>query len=80
MIDLVKTKLHGDKLAEFLATWDDVMIHIDESTVDTDLKGSIFEQQMEKSAKMIEYFKMYKQAPEGHENRMYNFLYDIPPS
>ena len=32
MIDLVKTKLHGDKLAGFLATWDNVMIHIDEST------------------------------------------------
>ena len=75
MIDLVKTKLHGDKLAEFLATWDNVMIHIDESIVDTDLKGSIFEQQMEKSVKMIEYFKMYQRAPEGHENRTYKFLY-----
>ena len=73
MIDLVKTKLHGDKLAEFLATWDNVMIYIDESTADTDLKGSIFEHQM---AKMIEHFKMYQQAPEGHEIRTYKFLYD----
>ena len=47
IVDLVKTKLHGDKFAEFLATWDNVMIHIDETTADTDLKGSIFEQQME---------------------------------
>ena len=76
MIDLVKTKLHGDKFAEFLATWDNVMIHIGESTVDTDLKGSIFEQQMEKSVKMTEYFKMYQRAPEGHEHRTYKFLYD----
>ena len=52
------------------------MIHIDESTVDTDLKGFIFEQQMKKSAKMIEYFKMYQWAPEGHEHRTYKFLYD----
>ena len=44
MVDLVKTKLHGDKLAEFLTTWDNVVIHIDDSTVDTDLKGSISEQ------------------------------------
>jgi hypothetical protein len=60
VIDLAKTKLHGDKLAEFLTTWDNVMIHIDESIVDTDLKGSIFEQKMEKFAKMVEYFKMYQ--------------------
>ena len=52
------------------------MIHVDESTVDTDLEGSIFEQHMEKSAKMTEYFKMYQQVPEGHENRTYKFLYD----
>ena len=51
------------------------MIHIDESTVDTDLKGSIFEQ-MEKPAKMIEYLKMYQRAPEGHENGTFKFLYD----
>ena len=76
MIDLVKTKLHGDKLAESPATWDNVMIHIDESTVDTDLKGSIFEQQMEKFEEMTEYFKMYQRAPEGHEHRTYKFLYD----
>ena len=76
MIDLVKTNLHGDKIAEFLATWDNVMIHIDESTVDTDLKGSIFEQKMEKFVKMIEYFKMYQRAPEGHKNRTYKFVYD----
>ena len=76
MIDLAKTKLHGDKLAEFLATWDDVMIHIDESTVDADLKGSIFEQQTEQSVKMTEYFKMCQRAPEGHENRTYRLLYD----
>ena len=76
MIDLVKTQLHGDKLAEFLATWDNVMIHIDESTVDTDLKGSIFEQQMDKSVKMTEYFKMYQRAPEGHEHRTYKSLFD----
>ena len=25
---------------------------------------------------MIEYFKMYQRAPEGHENRTYKFLYD----
>ena len=71
MIDLVKTKLHGDKLAELLATWDNVMIHIDGSIVDTDLKGSIFERQMEKSAE-----RMYQRAPEGHENRTYEFLLD----
>ena len=47
MVELVETILHGDKLAEFLATWDNVMIHIDEGTVGTDLKGSIFDQQME---------------------------------
>ena len=76
MIDLAKTKLQGDKLAEFLATWDNVMIHIDESTVDTGLKGSILEQRMEKSVKMTGYFKMYQGAPEGHEHRTYNFLYD----
>ena len=76
MIDLAKTKLHGDRLAAFLATWDNVMIHIDESTVDTDLKGSIFEQQMEKSVKMTEYFKMCQRAPEGHGNRTYKFQYD----
>ena len=52
------------------------MIHIDESIADTDLKGSICEQQMEKSVKMTEYFKMYQRAPEGHENRTYKFLYD----
>ena len=75
MVDLVKTKLHGDKLAEFLAIWDNVMVHIDESTVDTDLKGSIFEQQVGKSVKMTEYFKMYQRAPEGHEHRTYKFLY-----
>ena len=72
---LWKPGAHGDKLAEFLATWDDIMIHIDESTVDTDLKGSIFEQ-MEKPAKMIEYLKMYQRAPEGHENGTFKFLYD----
>ena len=38
IIDLVKTKLHGDKFVEYLATGDNVMIHIDESTVDTVLK------------------------------------------
>ena len=52
------------------------MMHIDESTVDTELKGSIFEQQMKKSVEMIEYFKVYQRAPEGHENRTYKFLYD----
>ena len=52
------------------------MIHIDEGIVDTDLKGSIFEQQMEKFVEMTEYFKMYQRAPEGHENRMYKLLYD----
>ena len=52
MIDLAKTKLHGDKFAESLATWDNVMTHIDESTVDTNLKDSIFERQMEKSVKI----------------------------
>ena len=62
MAYLAKIELHGDKLAEFLATWDNVMIHIGESTVDTDLKGSIFEQ-MEKSVEMAEYFKMYQGAP-----------------
>ena len=76
MIDLAKTKLHGDKLAEFVATCDNVMIHIGESIVDADLKGSISEQQMEKSVEIIEYFKMYQQAPEGHGNRMDKFLYD----
>ena len=76
MVDLAKTKVHGDKSAEILATWDNVTIHIDECTVDTDLKGSISEQQMEKLAKMIGYFNMYQQAPEGHENRTYKFLYD----
>ena len=76
MIDLVRTKLHGDNLAELLATWDNVMIHIGESIVDTDLKVSISEQQMEKSVKMTEYFKMYQRAPEGRENRTYKFLYD----
>ena len=79
MKDVVKAKLHGDKFAEFLATWDNVMIHIGENIVDADLKGSIFEQQMEKSAKMTEYFKMYQRAPEGHdghENRIYKFSYD----
>ena len=55
--------------------WDNFMIHIDESTVDTDLKGSISEQQMENSVKMTEYFKMYQRAPEGHGNRTYKFLY-----
>lgn len=68
IIDLAKTKLHGDKLAEFLARGTNVMIHIDESTLDTDLKGSIVEQQTEKFVKMSEYFKMYQRAPEGHEN------------
>ena len=76
IVDLVKTKVHGDKSAEFLSTWGNVMIHIDESTVDTDLKGSIFEQQMERSVKMTEYSKMYQRASEGHENRTYKFLYD----
>ena len=76
MVDLAKTKFHGDKLAEFLATWDNVIIHIDESIVDTDLKGSIFEQQMWKSVEMTEYSKMYQRAPEGHENRTYKFLCD----
>ena len=76
MIDLVKTKFHGDKLAEFLATWGNVMSHIDETIVDTDLKGSIFEQQKEKSVKMTEYFKVYQRAPDGHEHRTYKFLYD----
>ena len=76
MIDLVNTKLHGDKLAECLATWGNVMIHIDESIADTDLKGSIFEQQMEKFVKMTEYFNMYQRAPEGHENKTYKLLYD----
>ena len=52
MIDLVKTKLHGDKLAESRATWDNVMVRVD-SIVDTDLKGSIFEQQMGKSVKGV---------------------------
>ena len=51
------------------------MIHIDESTVNADLKGSIFEQQMEKSVKMTEYFKMYQRAPEGHGNRTCKSLY-----
>ena len=36
MVDLMKTKMHGDKLAEFLAMWDNVMIHTDESIVDAD--------------------------------------------
>ena len=54
IIDLVKAKLHGDKLAEFLATWDNVMIHIDDSTVDTDLKGSICKKQMEKVCEAVE--------------------------
>ena len=76
VVDLVKTKSHGDELAGFLATWGNVIIHIDESTVDTDLKGSIFEQQMGKSMKMAENFKMYQRAPEGHEHRTYKFLYD----
>ena len=52
------------------------MIHIDESTIDTDLEGSTFKQQMEKFVKMIEYFKMYQRAPECHENRTYKFLSD----
>ena len=30
IVDLVKTKVHGDRLAEFLVTWDNVMILIDE--------------------------------------------------
>ena len=55
MIDMAKTKFHGDKFAKLLAAWDNVMVHIDESIVDTDLKGSIFEQQMGKSVEMIEY-------------------------
>ena len=76
MVDLVKTKLHGDKLAESLATWENVVIHIDESIVDIDLEGSIFEQQMEKSVMMAEYFKMYQRAPEGHGSSAYKFLYD----
>ena len=25
---------------------------------------------------MTEYFKMYRRAPEGHENRTYKFLFD----
>ena len=74
--DQVKTKFHGDKLAESLATWDNVMIHIDASTVDTYLKGSISEPQMEKFVKMTECFKMYQWAPEGHGNRTYKFLFD----
>ena len=76
MIGLVKTKFHGDNIAESLATWDNVMIHIDESTVDTDLKGSIFEQQVEKFVKMTEYFRMCQRAAECHEHRTYKFLYD----
>ena len=52
------------------------MIHIDESTVDTDLKDSIFGKQMEKLVEMTEYFKMYQRAPEGHEHRTYKFLYN----
>ena len=61
IIDLEKTEIHGDKLAEFLATWDNVMIHIDESTIDTGLKGSIFEQHMEKLVKMT----IFQDVPTG---------------
>ena len=52
------------------------MVYIGESTVDTDLKGSIFEQQMGKSVKMTEFLKMYQRAPEGREHRTDKFLYD----
>ena len=65
MIDLVKAKLHGDRLAEFLATWDNVMIHIDESTVDTDLKGSTFEQQVEKFVEVCENDGVLQDVPTG---------------
>ena len=58
------------------------MTHIDESTVDTDLKSSIFEQQMEKFVKMTEYLKMCQRAPEGLKgmNAERTNSYTIPQS
>ena len=72
--DLGNAELQHDKLTEFLAVWDNILIHMKRDP-DLDLKTALFLKEMKKSYKMKEYVKNYLVAPVGSNEKTYDYLY-----
>jgi hypothetical protein len=72
--DLGNAELHQDKLAEFLAVWDNILIHMRRDP-DADLKTALFLKEVKKPHKMKEHVKNYLVAPVGSNEKTNDYLY-----
>ena len=72
--DLMETRLHGDQLSEFLAKWDNVMIHMREPLPES-LRLALFVDQIKRSTKMQKHFEIFSYAPPGSPMKSFEYLY-----